>query len=118
MRSCAVVGDALAALLKKAGFAVEREYYINDAGAQVDVLARSLHLRYREVLGETIDAIPDGLYPGDYLKDTAQLIAHRDGAKWLNLGEEQWLAEFRSFAIDEMMKLIRTDLAALGINHE
>ena len=114
----AVVGDALAALLEKAGFQVCREYYINDAGAQVDVLARSLHLRYREALGETIGAVPEGLYPGDYLKDTAQAIANRDGAKWLNLGEAQWLAEFRGFAIAEMMTLIRTDLKALGIEHE
>ena len=71
----AVVGDALAALLAKAGFAVCREYYINDAGAQVDALARSLHLRYREALGEAIGAIPEGLYPGDYLKDTARRLA-------------------------------------------
>jgi arginyl-tRNA synthetase len=114
----AVVGDALAALLEKAGFQVCREYYINDAGAQVDVLARSLHLRYREALGETIDAIPEGLYPGDYLKDTARLVANRDGAKWLNVGEAQWLPELRSIAIAEMMALIRTDLKALGITHE
>ncbi len=114
----AVVGDALAALLEKGGFQVCREYYINDAGAQVDVLARSLHLRYREALGETIDAIPEGLYPGDYLKDAAWLLAKRDGAKWLHLGEEHWLAEFRDFAIGNMMALIRADLKALGIEHE
>jgi arginyl-tRNA synthetase len=114
----AVVGDALAALLEKAGFQVCREYYINDAGAQVDMLARSLHLRYREALGETIDAIPEGLYPGDYLKDTASLLAKRDGAKWLRLGEEQWLREFRDFAIGNMMAMIRTDLKAVGIEHE
>jgi arginyl-tRNA synthetase len=114
----AVVGDALASLLEKAGFQVCREYYINDAGAQVDVLARSLHLRYREALGETIDAIPEGLYPGDYLKDTAWLLAKRDGEKWLNLGEEHWLAEFRDFAIGDMMRMIRSDLKALGIEHE
>ena len=114
----AVVGDALASLLEKAGFQVCREYYINDAGAQVDVLARSLHLRYREALGEAIDAIPEGLYPGDYLKDTAWLLAKRDGAKWLNLDEEHWLPEFRDFAIGDMMRVIRTDLKALGIEHE
>jgi arginyl-tRNA synthetase len=114
----AVVGDVLASLLEKAGFQVCREYYINDAGAQVDVLARSLHLRYREALGETIEAIPEGLYPGEYLKDSAWLLAKRDGAKWLNLGEEHWLAEFRAFAIGNMMTLIRTDLKALGIEHE
>ena len=114
----AVVGDALASLLEKAGFQVCREYYINDAGAQVDVLARSLHLRYREAQGEQIDAIPDGLYPGEYLKDTAWLLAKRDGAKWLNQPESAWLAEFRDFAIGNMMALIRTDLKALGIVHE
>ncbi|HEV8014949.1 MAG TPA: arginine--tRNA ligase [Stellaceae bacterium] len=114
----AVVGDALASLLEKAGFRVCREYYINDAGAQVDVLARSLHLRYREALGETIDAIPDGLYPGDYLKDTAGLLAKRDGAKWVELGEDQWRGEFRDFAIGNMMTMIRTDLKAVGIEHE
>jgi arginyl-tRNA synthetase len=114
----AVVGDVLAALLEKAGFQVCREYYINDAGAQVDVLARSLHLRYREALGETIDAIPEGLYPGDYLKDTAWLLAKRDGAKWLNQPESAWLPEFRDFAIGNMMTLIRVDLMALGIEHE
>ena len=77
----AVVGDALAALLAKAGFAVDREYYINDAGAQVDVLARSLHLRYREALGETIAEIPEGLYPGDYLIETGRALAERDGGE-------------------------------------
>src|SRR5437660_9285056 len=75
----AVVGDALAALLAKAGFAVHREYYINDAGAQVDVLARSLYLRYREALGEEIGDIPEGLYPGDYLVATGRALAERDG---------------------------------------
>jgi arginyl-tRNA synthetase len=114
----AVVGDALAGLLEKAGFQVCREYYINDAGAQVEMLARSLYLRYREALGETVDAIPEGLYPGDYLKDTARLLAKRDGAKWLPLGEEQWLGEFRDFAIGNMMTMIRTDLKAVGIEHE
>lgn len=114
----AVVGDALAALLEKAGFQVCREYYINDAGTQVDVLARSLHLRYREANGEAIGEIPQGLYPGDYLKDTAFLLAKRDGVKWLNLPETAWLAEFRDFAIVAMMALIRTDLKALGVEHE
>ena len=94
----AVVGDALAALLEKAGFQVCREYYINDAGAQVDSRALA-DLRYREALGETIGAIPEGLYPGDYLKDTASLLAKRDGAKWQNQPESAWLAEFRDFAI-------------------
>ena len=83
----AVVGDALAALLAKAGFQVEREYYINDAGAQVDILARSTHLRYREALGEAIGPLPDGYYPGDYLIETGQALARRDGRKWLDRPE-------------------------------
>jgi arginyl-tRNA synthetase len=114
----AVVGDALAALLAKAGFAVEREYYINDAGAQVDVLARSLDLRYRQALGETIDAIPDGLYPGEYLTETGRKLVERDGRKWLDAPEAEWLAPLREFAIAEMMALIRDDLAAIGIQFD
>ncbi len=114
----AVVGDALAALLEKTGFQVCREYYINDAGAQVDVLARSLHLRYREAIGEAIGEIPPGLYPGEYLKDTAWLLAKRDGIKWLAAPEAAWLPEFRDFAILNMMAMIRTDLKALGVEHE
>jgi arginyl-tRNA synthetase len=113
----AVVGDALAALLAKAGHEVCREYYINDAGAQVDVLARSLHLRYREALGEAIDAIPEGLYPGDYLKDVAAALVARDGERWLASDEADWLPELRDFAIASMMALIRDDLAALGVCH-
>jgi arginyl-tRNA synthetase len=114
----AVVGDALAALLEKAGFAVTREYYINDAGAQVEVLARSVHLRYREALGEAIGAIPEGYYPGDYLKPVGEALAKRDGAKWHNAPESDWLPVFRDFAVDEMMALIRADLAVAGIAHD
>ena len=114
----AVFGDALAALLEKAGYAVTREYYINDAGAQVDDLARSAHLRYREALGETVGAIPEGLYPGDYLVPLGKALAERDGKKWLDLPESDWLAPVRRFAIDAMMALIRDDLAALGIHQE
>jgi arginyl-tRNA synthetase len=114
----AVVGDALAALLEKVGFAVTREYYINDAGAQVDVLARSAYLRYREALGESIGAIPEGLYPGDYLKETGRALAARDGRKWLGAAEEAWLPAVRDFAISEMLALIRGDLAALGVRHD
>jgi arginyl-tRNA synthetase len=113
----AVVGDVLAALLEKSGYAVCREYYINDAGAQVDVLARSTHLRYREALGETIAAIPDGLYPGDYLKETGRALAARDGDRWLTVPESEWLGPVRSFAVAAMMALIREDLAAIGISH-
>ncbi|MDG3443758.1 arginine--tRNA ligase [Nitrospirillum amazonense] len=114
----AVVGDALAALLEKAGYDVTREYYINDAGAQVDVLARSTHLRYREALGETGIEIPAGMYPGEYLKDVGQALAERDGAKWRDLPEEEWLAPVRAFAIDQMMAGIREDLASLNIHHD
>jgi arginyl-tRNA synthetase len=114
----AVVGDALAALLAKAGFAVEREYYINDAGAQVDVLARSLHLRYREALGETIDAVPEGLYPGEYLVGTGRSLAERDGKKWLGKAEAEWLQPLREYAVAKMMALIRSDLIAVGIEFD
>ncbi len=114
----AVVGDALAALLAKAGFAVEREYYINDAGAQVDMLARSLHLRYREALGETIDTVPEGLYPGEYLVETGRALAERDGDKWLGKPEGEWLQPLREYAVAAMMALIRSDLAAIGIEFD
>jgi len=111
----AVVGDALAGLLAKAGCEVSREYYINDAGAQVDVLARSTYLRYREALGETIGEIPSGYYPGDYLKPVGQALADRDGIKWFAVPESEWLPEVRRFAVDALMAGIREDLAALGI---
>jgi arginyl-tRNA synthetase len=114
----AVVGDALAKLLAKAGFRVQREYYINDAGAQVDVLARSAHLRYREALGEAIGAIPEGFYPGEYLAETGRALAERDGRKWLDRPEAEWLRPVRDFAVEHMMALIRADLAALGIRHD
>ena len=114
----AVVGDALASLLAKVGYAVTREYYINDAGGQVDVLARSAHLRYREALGEEIGEIPEGLYPGAYLKDTGKALAARDGKKWLDQPEAAWLPEVRAFAVESMMALIRRDLAALGVNQD
>ncbi len=111
----AVVGDALAALLAKAGFAVHREYYINDAGAQVEMLARSVHLRYREALGETVGAIPEGFYPGEYLVETGRALAERDGGQWLGISEAEWLVPIRDFAVAEMMKLIKNDLELLGI---
>ncbi|MCR9267958.1 MAG: arginine--tRNA ligase, partial [Alphaproteobacteria bacterium] len=110
----AVFGDALAALLEKAGYAVAREYYTNDAGAQVETLARSTYLRYREALGETVE-IPAGHYPGEYLKDVGRAIAERDGAKWLGAPEEAWLEPFRAFAVDLMMVDVEKDLIALGI---
>ena len=114
----AVVGDVLAALMEKAGFSVCREYYINDAGAQVDVLARSVYLRYREALGENIGAIPEGLYPGDYVIPVAQQIAANDGKKWLDKPESAWLAVFRKTAIDAMMELIREDLRVMSVKHD
>ena len=114
----AVVGDALAALLEKVGFKVAREYYVNDAGAQVNTLARSVYLRYREALGEKIGPIPEGLYPGEYLKNVGAALAQRDGKKWLGKAESDWLGLFRDFAAGEMLDLIKSDLDALGVKHE
>ncbi len=113
----AVFGDALANLLAFAGYDVTREYYINDAGGQVDVLARSALLRYREALGETIE-IPEGLYPGEYLKPVGEALAKEHGKALLNMPEERWLPLVRSFAISKMMDMIRDDLAALNIRHD
>ncbi len=114
----AVFGDALANLLAFAGHEVTREYYINDAGAQVDVLARSAYLRYREALGEDIGEIPEGFYPGDYLKEIGAELAKKFGRKLLGRPESEWLDEVRAHAISAMMAMIRTDLAALNITHE
>jgi arginyl-tRNA synthetase len=114
----AVVGDALAALLSKAGFKVQREYYVNDAGAQVDILARSTYLRYREAFGEAIGSIPEGFYPGDYLAETGRALAERDERKWLGRPEAEWLKPVREFAVAQMMARIRADLAVLGVRHD
>lgn len=114
----AVFGDALASLLQLSGFDVAREYYINDAGAQVDVLARSAFLRYREALGENIGEIPDGLYPGDYLKPVGQVLAAEQGQALLAMSEAEWLPLVRSKAIAMMMEAIKGDLAALNIAHD
>jgi arginyl-tRNA synthetase len=114
----AVFGDALASLLAFAGFAVTREYYINDAGAQVDVLARSAYLRYREALGETIGPIPDGLYPGDYLKLVGAALAAEHGRSLNQMPETDWLPIVRTKAIEMMMAEIREDLAALNVKHD
>jgi arginyl-tRNA synthetase len=114
----AVFGDALASLLKFAGREATREYYINDAGAQVDVLASSAFLRYREALGEDIGPIPDGLYPGDYLKGVGEAIAKEFGPALVGKPESEWLPAIRKRAIDAMMKMIRDDLAALHIAHD
>ncbi len=114
----AVFGDALANLLDVAGFAVTREYYINDAGGQVDVLARSAFLRYREALGENIGAIPEGLYPGDYLKPVGEALVKEYGDKLKAMPESQWLPIARAKAIAMMMDEIRGDLAALNVKHD
>src|SRR5208283_4501412 len=111
----AVFGDALASLLIFAGRDATREYYINDAGAQVDVLARSAFLRYREALGDDVGAIPEGLYPGDYLKPVGQELAAEFGPKFRGRPETEWIDPIRSAAIGAMMTLIRGDLAALNI---
>ncbi len=113
----AVVGDALANLLAYAGFAVTREYYINDAGAQVDTLARSAHLRYLEALGGEV-TIPEGFYPGDYLIPVGQELAADFSDAYAARPEAEWLALFRSRAVAMMMDLIRADLALLGIHHD
>lgn len=113
-----VFGDVLASLLAAAGYDVCREYYINDAGAQVDILARSAFLRYREALGDEVGAIPEGLYPGDYLKAVGSAIAAEDGARWGDAGEAEWLPAIRSKAVAAMMDLVRADLAALGVRHD
>ena len=114
----AVFGDALSNLLAFAGYDVTREYYINDAGAQVDVLARSAYLRYREALGESIGQIPEGLYPGDYLKPVGQALATEHGDKLLAMPEGGWLPIVREKAIAMMLEEIKGDLAALNIRHD
>src|SRR5256886_15870343 len=114
----AVFGDALCGLLDFGGYDVTREYYINDAGAQVDVLARSAYLRYLEALGENIGAIPEGLYPGDYLVPVGAALAKEYGDKLKAMSESQWLPLVRAKAIAMMMAVIRDDLAALNVKHD
>ncbi len=114
----AVVGDALASLLEWAGHKVIREYYVNDAGGQVDVLARSVHLRYREALGEAIIEIPEGLYPGEYLIPVGQDLSAEFGEQYSKAPESEWLALFRTRAVAAMLIQIKADLALLGIAHD
>ncbi|MGG7517505.1 arginine--tRNA ligase [Allorhizobium undicola] len=114
----AVVGDALANLLGFAGFGVTKEYYINDAGSQIDVLARSVFIRYREALGESVGEIPAGLYPGDYLKPVGEALAQEFGVRLHNMPEEEWMAIVKDRAIAAMMEMIRADLAALNVHHD
>ncbi|MGX7925554.1 arginine--tRNA ligase [Tsuneonella sp. HG094] len=114
----AVVGDALANLLAFVGHPVIREYYVNDAGSQVDTLARSAHLRYREALGEDIGDIPEGLYPGDYLVPVGKVLAAEYGDRFVAAPESEWLPEFKAKTVAAMMDMIRADLALLGIRHD
>jgi len=114
----AVVGDALASLLEFAGHTVIREYYVNDAGAQVQTLARSVHLRYREALGHDIGEIPGGMYPGEYLVPIGEALAAEFGDRYADAAEEDWLELFRTRAVAAMMAMIRDDLAMLGIHHD
>ncbi|MCK5296658.1 MAG: arginine--tRNA ligase, partial [Alphaproteobacteria bacterium] len=114
----AVFGDVLVRLLAKVGYDVTREFYVNDAGAQVDVLGRSVYIRYLEALGEEVGQIPEGLYPGEYLLPVAKEIATKDGVKWKGLPEKDWLEYFRQRAVDAMLDIIREDLALLGIKFD
>jgi arginyl-tRNA synthetase len=114
----AVFGDALANLLDFTGWKVTREYYINDAGAQVDVLARSAYLRYQEAMGLEIDGIPEGLYPGEYLIDVGQSLASEQDTAFISMPEEVWLPFVRQFATERMLAMIKEDLAALNVRHD
>jgi arginyl-tRNA synthetase len=114
----AVVGDSLARVLEAAGFRVTKEYYVNDAGAQVDTLAKSAHLRYREALGDDIGDIPEGMYPGDYLKPVGTILAAEYGDQYVGKPEIEWLPVFREVSIKAMLDLIRNDLGLLDIHHD
>ncbi|WP_322885420.1 arginine--tRNA ligase [Sinorhizobium medicae] len=114
----AVVGDALANLLAFSGFDVTKEYYINDAGSQIEVLARSAFLRYRQALGEDIGEIPAGLYPGDYLVPAGEALADEYGTSLRIMPEDKWMPLVKERVIDAMMAMIREDLAALNVNHD
>ncbi|CAN0656141.1 MULTISPECIES: arginine--tRNA ligase [unclassified Nitratireductor] len=114
----AVVGDALANLLDFAGYDVVREYYINDAGVQIDVLGQSVMVRYREALGENIGEIPAGLYPGDYLKPVGKTLADEYGTRLLEMPSADAMAIVKDRTIESMMQMIRDDLAALNIRHD
>jgi len=114
----AVVGDALVNLLRKAGFDVTSEYYINDAGNQVDQLARSAHMRYREALGEKIGEVPDGMYPGEYMIPIGQELADTLGDSLKDAPEVEWIDTFRNIAIERLLAGIKEDLAAIGIQQD
>ncbi len=114
----AVYGDALGTLLQKAGYDVTREYYINDAGGQIDKLADSAYLRYRQACGETVTEIPEGLYPGDYLIPVGKALADKYGTEFMNAQPDDYRPVIRLFTVNAMMELIKQDLAALGIHHD
>jgi len=114
----AVVGDSLARVLEAAGFRVTKEYYVNDAGSQVDTLARSVHLRYLEALGQDIGEIPAGLYPGEYLQPVGTILAAEYSDQYAEAPESEWLPVFRKAAIKAMLDLIRYDLGLLNIHHD
>ncbi len=114
----AVFGDALSTVLEKTGYKVTREYYLNDAGAQVEKLSRTLHLRYREYFGENIGEIPAGLYPAEYMKEVAAALAERDGKKWIGKEEPEWLEPLRQFAVNHILGWIKDDLKFLGVRHD
>ncbi len=114
----AVVGDVIANLLAYTGYQVTREYYVNDAGSQIDTLARSVYLRYRQALGEEIDNIPEGWYPGSYLIPVGEDVAQQHGDQWRTAGEDQWGGPIRKIAVAAMMDVIRDDLALLGVHHD
>lgn len=114
----AVIGDTLAGLLKKAGYDVTKEYYFNDAGKQIEVLTDTANLRYREALGENIGDIPEGLYPGEYMKEVAAALIARDGNRWQGKPREEWYVPVRDFAVEFIMKMIREDLDLIGIHHD
>ena len=114
----AVFGDTLSNILKKVGYNVCKEYYVNDAGEQVDKLARSVFIRYKEACGESIDEIPEGLYPGDYLKSVGIDLKSKYKESFLDTDEEHWLPIVKEFSINSMLNIIKKDLSLLQINHD
>jgi arginyl-tRNA synthetase len=114
----AVFGDTLANILKKVGYSVCKEYYVNDAGEQVDKLAQSVFMRYKEACGEDIDEIPEGLYPGTYLKSVGEDLKIQFKDSLIKAEKEDWLPIVKEFSIKSMLSVIRKDLNSLGINHD
>lgn len=114
----AVSGDVLARLLSFVGYDVIKEFYVNDAGKQIEILARSLHHRYLELFERGNEALPNWAYPGDYLIETARKMVNLYGDKYVEADEAEWLELFKQFAIDDMLKMIKNDLSALGVHHD